>query len=137
MASASQSTTINNFVERYYIALYGDDEADTQDYKDQITQFKTVFAKLTSEMKMSLTQHSGITQAENRQAFKERSQTQGASWKALTPAEQEVWKTIAKRVDPSKAGGRKPSGWDCYRSFKGILPTIGDGVSKIARPSKA
>jgi uncharacterized lipoprotein YmbA len=135
-STQTQPQIINDFVERYYIALYGDDEADTEEYQTQVTQFKTVFTKLTTEMKLSLTHHSGVSQAENRQAFKERSQTQGANWKALTPADQEVWKAIAKRVDPSKAGGRKPSGWDCYRTFKGELPPIGDGVSKIVRPTK-
>lgn len=134
--STTQTTIINDFVERYYIALYGDDDAETEEYQTQITQFKTVFAKLTTEMKLNLSHHSGVSQAENRQAFKERSQTQGANWKALTPAEQEVWKALAKRVDPSKAGGRKPSGWDCYRTFKGELPAIGDGISKINRPAK-
>lgn len=135
--TSTQSTIINDFVERYYVALYGDDDADTQEYKDQIAQFKSVFSKLSAEMKLTLSQHSGLTQAENRQAFKERSQTQGATWKALTPEEQDVWKALAKRVDPAKAGGRQPSGWDCFRSFKGVLPPIGDGISKIARPTKA
>jgi len=136
-APAPQTQLINDFVERYYIALYGDDDAETEEYRTQIDQFKTVFNKLSTEMKLTLSHHSGITQVENRQAFKERSQKQGTEWKSLTPTEQEVWKAIAKRVDPSKAGGRKPSGWDCFRSFKAVLPPIGDGVSKIERPPKA
>jgi len=131
-----QQKLMTIFAERFYVALFDKDDGSDPDYQSNFEGFVQKFNQLTSEMKLTLSQRSGLTKIENQQAFKARTIDQGASWKALPKDEKDQWNAIAKRVVAKVDAKRPTSGWDCYRTFKMVLPPYGDGKSPIPRPSK-
>ena len=78
-----------------------------------------------------------LTVQENRAQFADQSKDDAKRWeqiKTSQPEQMALWKAIAPRIALKAGGTRKLTGYDAFRLFKGVLPTIGDGVSPIPRP---
>ena len=133
MASVVESP-IDIFARNLFRIVYNI-EGDTID-ESEFQQFTEIIHQISHEKHVQFVQStgSGLTQAENRKQFGQKSKDNGTAWSSLDPTLKAQWNALALRVPAAKEGGRV-TGWDVFRIFKQVLPDM-SGTGMIARPKK-